>query len=157
MAGRKMVLNHCIIPTVIYFLSCWRPREVDVKIFISLSKNFLQEEDLWVKKVAKVKWEFCCLPTELGGLGILNIEDLADRLVAKWILRGSTQHEKSLFSLKGHHRWKKLPYITIFGSKYAITPIGSELAVSLWKAWFKVESAAGVFHRLQGFAGHSPH
>lgn len=36
MAGRKMVLNHCIIATVIYFLSCWRPPQADVKIFVSL-------------------------------------------------------------------------------------------------------------------------
>ena len=87
---------------------------------------------LRVKKVAKVKWELYCLSTELGGLGILNIEDLADRLATKWILRGLMLPDKNwvwllnmknhMFALKGHHRWKKIPYLTIFGSKYEITP-----------------------------------
>ena len=45
-----------------------------------------------------------------------------------------------MFALKGHHRWKQLPYLTIFGRKYEITPKGSELTYSLWKAQFKVKT-----------------
>ena len=38
--------------------------------------------------MAKVKWDFCCAPKIEGGLGIIDIKEMADRLAAKWILRG---------------------------------------------------------------------
>lgn len=40
-AGRCLVLNHYIIPSIIYFLSCWVPKKVEMQQFIKLCKNFL--------------------------------------------------------------------------------------------------------------------
>ena len=44
--------------------------------------------DPWIRNMAKVKWDFCCAPKAKGGLGIIDIKEMADRLAAKWILRG---------------------------------------------------------------------
>ncbi|MCO5572277.1 hypothetical protein L7F22_026030 [Adiantum nelumboides] len=55
MAGRRMIINHCIIPMVIYFLSCWRRPEDDLNFFTALCRNFLWGGDPWTKKMAKVK------------------------------------------------------------------------------------------------------
>ena len=41
LAGRRVVLNHCIIPTVFYFLSYWRSPEEDLKQFMSLCRKYL--------------------------------------------------------------------------------------------------------------------
>ena len=38
--------------------------------------------------MAKVKWDFCYAPKDEGGLGVIDIRDMADILVAKWILKG---------------------------------------------------------------------
>ena len=60
MVGRKMVINHFIIHMVIYCLSCWQPREEDLNYFTILCRNFLWGGNPWIRKMAKVKWDFCC-------------------------------------------------------------------------------------------------
>ena len=99
--------------------------------------------------MAKVKWDLCCTLKARGGLGILNIRELADLLAAKWILK-STLYSNSkwawllrrnihCFHIKGNHSWTALPLTTIIISKYDITAKGVELTISLWKAWFKIK------------------
>ena len=83
-----MILNHYIIPSIIYFLSCWHPTSSQIKEFVALCRNFLWGGDPWTKKIAKVRWQLCTVPVQSGGLGIKNIEELADRMAAKWVLRG---------------------------------------------------------------------
>ena len=73
---------------VVYFLGCWRPPKEDLKYFMALCKNFLWGGDPWIKKMAKVKWYYCCIPKAEGGLGTTDIREMVDRLLAKWILRG---------------------------------------------------------------------
>ena len=81
--------NHFIIPMVIYFLSCWQPPEEDLKYFTALCKNFLWGGEPEIRKMAKVKWDFNCYASKAkGDLGIIDIREMVDRLVAKWILRG---------------------------------------------------------------------
>lgn len=91
--------------------------------------------------MANVSWEtYYLLPTRFGALGILNIEEMADRIAAKWNLRGIIQLEKNWawllnrknyqFSLKGHHKWKDLPHLTIVRRKFEITPKGA-LSISV--------------------------
>ena len=139
-----MVINHFIIPMVIFFLSCWRPPKEDLKYFTALCRNFLWGGDPWIRKMAKVKWEFCCTPRVEGGLGIIDIREMADRLAAKWILRGMLNpnlgwawllnRKNHLFHIHGLRKWRALPFITIFACKVGIAAKGSKLAVSLWKA-----------------------
>lgn len=58
-----------------------------------------------------------------------------------------------MFALKGHHKWKDLPQLNIFGSKYEITPKGLELATSLWKAWFKLKTLLFFFPKYKDLLG----
>ena len=88
MARRKMVINNFIIPMVIYFLSYWPPPKEDLNYFTALYRNFLWGGDPWIRKMAKVEWDLCCAPKAKGGIGIIDIREMADRLAAKWIFRG---------------------------------------------------------------------
>ena len=92
--------------------------------------------------MAKVKWDFCCAPKAEGGLGIIDIREMADRLAAKWILRGMLNpnlgwawllnRKNHLFHIQGLRKRRALPFITIFACKVGIAAKGSELlAVSL--------------------------
>ena len=91
--------------------------------------------------MAKVKWEFCCMPRAEGGLGIIDIREMADRLAAKWILRGMLNpnlgwawlldRKNHLFHIQGPCKWTALPCITIFASRVGILAKGLELVVSL--------------------------
>ena len=118
-----MVINHFIIPMVIHFLSCWRPPEEDLNYFTALCRNFLWGGDPWIRKMAKVKWDFCCASKIEGGLGIIDIKDMADRLAAKWILRGLLNVSEAwaymlfkkinTFDLKEKPKWTYLPWINI--------------------------------------------
>ena len=91
--------------------------------------------------MAKVKWDFCCMPKAEGGLGIIDIREMADRLAAKWILRGMLNpnlgwawlinRKNHLIHIQGFHKWKALLFSTILASKIGIATKGSNLAVSL--------------------------
>ena len=149
LAGRIMVLNHYIIPSIIYFLSCWRPPDSDIKTFTRLCRNYLWGGDPWNRSIAKVKWNTCTLPKEAGGLGIRDINHTAERMASKWILRAieNPQEEWVRFLLKdltkfhitGANKCTNLPTLTIIASKHDITPKGSQLAVTIWKAWNRIK------------------
>ena len=41
LAGRRMIINHYIIPLLVYYISCWRPTDAQLKEFVALCRNFL--------------------------------------------------------------------------------------------------------------------
>jgi hypothetical protein len=49
------------------------------------------QEDENIKKYHLVKWEKCCLPKDVGGLGILNLEVMNIALLAKWFWKMETE------------------------------------------------------------------
>lgn len=145
LAGRIMVLNHFILPYVTYFLSCWRPPESDLCNFTKLCRNFLWGGDPWNKSIPKVKWDICTTPKDKGGLGIQDISDTANRMAAKWIIRAYSNPSEDWaqllikdtprFGITGFPKWKNLPLSTIVISRHPISPKGSQLVTSIWKAW----------------------
>lgn len=101
MAGRILIINKFIIPTVIYFLACWRPPESSLKQLSALCRNFLWSGSCTDFKIPKVKWEICILQKDKGGLRILNPLELANRLASKWIVRSLQKPDET---------WAKLLY-----------------------------------------------
>lgn len=82
-AGRVMVINTFPIPTTLYFLAFWRPSKA-IKKVNSLCRNFLWAGDPFQFKIPKVS---CTPRKDKGGLGIIRVADMADRLASKWIIR----------------------------------------------------------------------
>ena len=88
----------------------------------------------WIRKMAKVKWDFCCAPKAEGGIGIIDIREMGDRLAAKWILRGMLNpnlgwawlinSKNHLFHIQGIRKWTALPFITILDSRVGISAKG---------------------------------
>ena len=76
-------------------------------------------------------------------MGIIKFQEMADRMVVKWILRGllnwSEICAKLMFrksdklGLKGKEKWLNLPKITIWARK------GPQVVSSLWKSWFRLK------------------
>ena len=58
-----------------------------------------------------------------------------------------------LFHIKGNHKWKDLVLSTIIASKFKISPKGSKLAVSLWKARFRVQGRIKLSPNTKDLAG----
>ena len=147
MASRVVVLKHIVIPATIYFLSCWRPSNADLKSFDRLCRNFLWSGDGSIYKLPKVAWEFCTTPKEKGGLGIPNLCELSDRMAAKWVIRSLISpndiwslllHRHNMnFRLKDCPTWKNLDTIPLICSPLQITPKGSQLVKGIWNSWNK--------------------
>ena len=147
-AGRILDFNHYIIPATLFFLACWRPPEIALKQLHQLCKNFLWSGQSRDKKIPKVKWSTCILFKGKGGLGILDIIYLTDRLARKWIIRSlsSLEQEWAKLIIRNIHRnqiewkakWTNLPLITTLFSPQSIKPHGSALIKSLWQAWNKL-------------------
>ena len=99
------------------------------------------------------RWKYHCLlshkiaPKIEGGLGIIDIKEMADRLA--WLLN----RKNHLFHIQGFHKWTALPFYTIFASKFGIFAKGSELAVSLWKAWFRIKQRLKFSSHAKDLAG----
>lgn len=149
LAGRVLIINKFIIPSVIYFLACWRPPDSELKIFCALCRNFLWVGDCTDFRIPKVKWDVCTLHKDKGGLGITDPMELANRLASKWVVR-SILHPEELWAkllhrhidkakLVGHRRWRNLPHITLFCTAWPVSPIGSQLVKSIWKAWNQIK------------------
>ena len=150
MAGKVLIINHFIIPTVSYFLACWRPPERALAQFNSLCRNFLWSGSTTDYKVPKVKWDTCILKKDKGGLGIPNIIELANRLASKWIVRSMLYPEEDwwavlihmkihLAELADHPRWKGIPQLTLLLSKWPVKIQASPLVKSLWAAWNQIK------------------
>lgn len=97
------------------------------------------------KKIPKVQWQICILAKDKGGLGILDILEMADRLASKWILQGFLDPEQDWvvlitrhrmkFKLQGKAKWSNLPPLTLLFNPFKVAAVGSQLVMSLWKAW----------------------
>lgn len=91
---------------------------------------------------------------EHGGLGIINITKVANRLASKWMVR-------SLLSLKedwafllhrhlhqakmiNHPKWKNLPLPIIFLIPWPIKPKGFLLIQYLWKVWNQIKGLTQI-------------
>ena len=71
LSARSFVLNHYLLPSLIYFLACWKPAMYQLNQIHALARQFLWGGE---KKIPKVSWKICCTPKDKGGLGILDIE-----------------------------------------------------------------------------------
>ena len=76
-------------------------------------------------------------------MGIISIQEMANTMAIKWILRGLLNRSeiwaKLMFKksdklgLNGKETWLNLPEITIWARK------GPQLVSSLWKSWFRLK------------------
>lgn len=144
LAARVFVLNHYLLPTIIYFISCWSPPKSHLKEFFSLVTSFLWGGDGIQHKVAKVAYSTCILPRKNGGLGLLDIEGIGKKLAAKWIVRSLTSHDYwsrlitrkvSSFPCSLMKSWTHFPLHHMFLSKASFQAKGTQLSKSLWEAW----------------------
>lgn len=75
--SRLFVLNHCILPSLIYYLVCWKPTKSHLSSVPSLANQFLWGGDEEHKRMSKVAYNICVLPKEKGGSGLLDGTNLA--------------------------------------------------------------------------------
>lgn len=105
------------------------------------------------KKIAKVSYITCVLPRSLGGVGLLDIEKISNKLAAKWIARSLTNNDfwsvlisRKLkeFPTSFNRSWKGFPKQQILLSKARFLPQGTRLAKGLWDVWFSFKEMLQV-------------
>ena len=84
----------------------------------------------------KVRWEICTLHKHKGGLGILNVTELANRLNSKWMVKSLLLPNEdwaillhrniNLARLKDHPKWRN------HQSLYSLAYLAAEKFSSLW-------------------------
>jgi len=98
LAGRILVANQVLLASMWYIAAAWNPNPAMCSQIRGIVRNFI-----WSRKAsnarAKVKWETLVLPTDQGGLGIIDPKAQSEALLAKLFIRGLAH---------GGEPWKEL-------------------------------------------------
>ena len=122
---------------------------MDLKKLEKMCRNFLWSGDGSQYKLPKVAWGICSTSKEEGGLGIPNLNDLADKMVSKWTLRSflfpnepwsMLLHRKCKdFSIQEYPKWKGLDLVNLAFCSMNISPSGSPLVKGIWSSWNRLK------------------
>lgn len=137
LSSRAVVLNHYLLPALIYFLSCWQPVKYQLNRVFSLARSFLWGHDPEQARVPKVAWDTCLLPRNKGGLGIFDLSRISTKLAGKWIMRATDSEDYwaillkrniAKFELKEYKAWwSNLNLREIVMYPKEVVPYGSKL------------------------------
>ena len=81
--GRFMLLKSTLSSLPTYFLSLFTILKAVEARLESIQKNFLWGSSVGCFKYPLVAWDKVCLPVEMGGLGIRNVEPFNQALLGK--------------------------------------------------------------------------
>lgn len=98
------------------------------------------------RKMCKVSMKACVLSKAKGGLGLLNLEQLASKLAAKWIAKSIDSEDFwavlikrncHLFSLELRKSWTGFSATQVYLSPAKFSPKRSSLVCNMWNSWNK--------------------
>jgi hypothetical protein len=83
--GRLTLLNSCLSNGPLYMLSIYpAPKSIIWKLDL-YRKRLLWQGGFQSKKIHLVHWNSVCSPKSQRGLGVLNLENMNDALLTKWL------------------------------------------------------------------------
>lgn len=112
----------------------------------SLAANFLWGSSPERRKIHKVSYAHCTLPKDMGGLGLLNIQQLTDKLSRKWVVRSfyhwdywsALLYQKCTFiPLRQLKAWTGFSPCEILLSSANFKCKASKISFQFWMSWFK--------------------
>ena len=98
-AGRVIVVNHVLLSSLWYIMSCWSFSRSCMGQLQRLIRNYLWSGNDGSHARAKVSWSTIVKPLDQGGLGIVDPLQQSKALMAKLVIRGL---------LPGSEPWKQL-------------------------------------------------
>jgi hypothetical protein len=87
LAGRVQIVNHVLLASMWYTLSCWIFSKSCVNQLQRLIRSYLWSGRGDESARAKVAWSVITLPTSQGGLGIIDPVDQSKALLSKLVVR----------------------------------------------------------------------
>ena len=93
-AGRITLVQACLTNIPLFMMSFYVVPKGIIKKADFFRSRMVWQEDENVKKYHLVNWKDCCLPKDMSGLGILNLEIMNIALLAKWFWK--MENEKGL-------------------------------------------------------------
>ena len=103
MAGRVTLVQACLTNIPLFMMSFY-PLPVGVRkkadFFIA---RLVWQEDENKKKYHLVNWKTCCMPKDLGGLGIINLDIMNKSILAKWLWKIETESRTWVNILKSKY------------------------------------------------------
>ena len=105
-AGRVIVVNHVLLSSLWYIMSCWSFSRSCMGQLQRLIRNYLWSGNDGSHARAKVSWSTIVKPLDQGGLGIVDPLQQSKALMAKLVIRGL---------LPGSEPWKQLLFMNCKG------------------------------------------
>lgn len=93
LVGKFQICSKVLAAMHLFYSSCWAPSEASYLKLVRLLHDFLWDFGFDHHGFYRVAWDFCCLPKEFGGLGLLSTQKQGLTLCAKWIIRTITGDE----------------------------------------------------------------
>ena len=127
-----------------YYSSCSAPSKASYLKLECLLRDFLWASGSYHHGFHRVAWDYCCLPKESGGLGLLSTQKQGLALCAKWIIHAISRDEawkilvfhciSSGFPVN-KPMWKGIGFQTLRIMREPVVIQGSFVIKSIWKAW----------------------
>ncbi|XP_059064547.1 uncharacterized protein LOC131856688 [Cryptomeria japonica] len=148
LAGKFQICSKVLAATHVYYSSCWAPSKAAYSKLEKLLQDFLWASSDTHHGFHRVAWDFCCLPRDSGGLGLLSTQRQGIALCVKWVIHSLMGDEAWKILLRhciqssfpiNRPAWKGIGLQTLLVMKEPVQIVGTFVAKSIWCAWESVK------------------
>lgn len=143
LASRIQVCHKILSSYSLYYSSVWMFNNYQIYEIQKSIRHFLWSDGKGKRKAHMVKWIWCHIDKQLGGLGLKDLRTQGISLAAKWIFHALEGQEPWKILVRNNIQnsvpksaksWKALPFSDLVAGVFFVFVQGTWVFKSIWKA-----------------------
>lgn len=99
-ASKIQIFSKVLVATHAYYFSCWAPSKASYRKLEKLLRDFLWVNGADHHGFHRVAYEYCCLPCDSGGIGLLSTQKQGIVICVKSVIKAILAMKLGKFCLK---------------------------------------------------------